>query len=181
MLPCPFLSPAQDFFELPFSSLSGSFDVVVLSLVLNFVPSIARRGSMLRLTSRLLREGGLVYVVLPSACLLNSRWVDEAVMRSVMNSCGLQVEWMRWSARLVMLEARKVRGGVAEGMQGGYQPRQVRRGDGFNNFSISLPPSGGNDEEVEEQKGQEASGREEEEEEAPASETPPKLGKRTRR
>ena len=44
-----------------------------LSLVLNFVGDPARRGEMLAKCAALLPVGGLLFFVLPSACVENSR------------------------------------------------------------------------------------------------------------
>ena len=129
---------ALDFFHLPFSSLAQSFDAVVLSLVLNFVPSVARRGVMLRRASALMKVGGALFVVLPAACLANSRWVDEGVMRELLSLCGVEVVGVRESPRLVLVEGTK----VAEPGRRGYRPKLVRRGASHNNFSISMPEQG---------------------------------------
>ena len=133
----------QDFFSLPFSSLRASFDAVVLSLVLNFVPSPPQRGLMLlRACELLTAEGGRLFIVLPSACLLNSRWMDEQSMRRVLQLCGLTVEELRYSAKLVMLQAVTAAGGQRQRQQtaeAGWQPRLVRHAQSCNNFSLSLP------------------------------------------
>ncbi len=51
----------------------GRYDVIVLALVLNFVGSAEQRGVMLAECARLLKPGGLLFVVLPDAAVSNSR------------------------------------------------------------------------------------------------------------
>ena len=127
----------MDFFDMSEVEYGGVFDVVVASLVLNFVEGVGKRGRMVRRMARMLKMGGVGYVVLPAACVGHSRWVDEEVVREVMEKCGLEVKGVRWSAKLVMVEVEKVR---EEQSREGYKPRKVRMGAEFNNFSIELPP-----------------------------------------
>ena len=69
------------------------FDVIVMSLVLNFVGDPRLRGQMLALAahSRILRRGGLLFVVLPRACLFNSRYMTNDTFRDLVCSLGFQV------------------------------------------------------------------------------------------
>jgi hypothetical protein len=80
-----------DFFDFAAEALERgeTFDVVVLSLVMNFVGSPARRGEMLTLCRRLLPPGGLLFVVLPSACLQNSRYMKFGRYVQILRSLGL--------------------------------------------------------------------------------------------
>src|ERR1700734_3582445 len=86
----------------------GYFNVVVLSLVLNFVSSPEKRGEMLKLASSLLSSGGLCYLILPSACLTNSRCISEEVMIHILKICGLKMLYSHYSRKLVLLECGKV-------------------------------------------------------------------------
>ena len=97
---------------------------------------------LLRACELLTVEGGRLFIVLPSACLLNSRWMDEQSMRRVLQLCGLTVEELHYSAKLVMLQAVTAAGGQRQRQQtaeAGWQPRLVRRAQSCNNFSLSLP------------------------------------------
>lgn len=59
-----------DFLQFPLpSDPTGLFDVVCLSLVINFVGSIPDRTEMLRRAHDFLEPDGLLFVVLPLACL----------------------------------------------------------------------------------------------------------------
>ena len=64
--------------ELDFFDVSpGKYDVVVCSLVLNAVPDPRGRGFMLQKLAGHLRPSGLLFVVLPRACLERSTAIDE--------------------------------------------------------------------------------------------------------
>ena len=126
----------MDFFALSSQPhTSHSFDVIVLSLVLNFVPSAVLRGRMLRRSARMLRQGGWMYCVLPAACVNNSRWVDETVVRDVWRRCGLRVSEVHYSNKLVFIEATPHDSGEDAGE---WKGSTVRQGAQHNNFSIAL-------------------------------------------
>ena len=74
---------------IPLDSNSGRFDCIVLSLVLNFVGSAADRGRMLHLCAQLLRPGGLLLLVLPRACLQNSRYMKFSRLQTILRCVGL--------------------------------------------------------------------------------------------
>ena len=125
-----------DFFHLPHTSrYRGWFDGIVLSLVMNFVGSEVLRGRMLRRCSGMLVDGGWLWCVLPAACVANSRWVDESVVRALWRRCGLRVSEVHWSSKLVLIEATTDRSGV-DGSA--WKPSMVRHGAQHNNFSIAL-------------------------------------------
>ena len=75
----------MDFFEFA----ERKFDVVVLSLVLNFVPALEDRGRMLLRAAELLAPGGLMLLVLPSACVENSRYCKFGLLERILRSVGL--------------------------------------------------------------------------------------------
>ena len=129
----------MDFFALSPTVHTRSFDAIVLSLVLNFVPSPVLRGRMLRRSARMLRVGGWLYCVLPAACVSNSRWLDEAVVRDVWRRCGLRVSEVHYSSKLVLIEAAV----DASGEDGGeWKASMARHGAQHNNFSIALEAAG---------------------------------------
>ena len=104
---------AADFFDLDPESpeYRRAFDVVVLSLVLNFVGDRFRRGEMIKRSVRMLRpEGhGRLFVILPSACLRNSRWMDhDTFVGRCMAPLGLQLMKWKYSTKLAMFEFRRV-------------------------------------------------------------------------
>ncbi len=82
---------AMDFMALPCDAAECVFDVVVLSLVLNFVGDAAARGDMVYKAARHhLPVGGMLVVVLPLACVDNARFCDEATLTALLAACGLQ-------------------------------------------------------------------------------------------
>eukprot|EP00127_Corallochytrium_limacisporum_P005850 Clim_evm15s213 gene=Clim_evmTU15s213 len=62
-----------------------SFDIVVLSLVLNFSGSSEVRGRMLAHAVGLLVKGGYLAIVLPRACVDNSRYFDHGTLHKLMD------------------------------------------------------------------------------------------------
>jgi len=57
---------------------AGSFDVVVLSLVLSYQGDAQQRSEMVARARRCLREGGLLIIVEVASCLLPNKYVDIA-------------------------------------------------------------------------------------------------------
>jgi 25S rRNA (adenine2142-N1)-methyltransferase len=89
----------QDFMERPLpTSDEERFDIVSLSLVVNFVPEAAARGEMLRRTVQFLRTSlgdgetdrlfPSLFLVLPLSCLTNARYMNEARLAEIMQSLG---------------------------------------------------------------------------------------------
>lgn len=62
----------------------AGFDLVAMSLVLNFEPSAAKRGQMLCKARSLLRRNGFLAIVLPLATIDNSRYFDETMLMELM-------------------------------------------------------------------------------------------------
>ncbi|ORZ29990.1 putative methyltransferase-domain-containing protein [Catenaria anguillulae PL171] len=122
------------------------FDLVSLSLVVNFLPTPAARGAMLAKSIAHLDPCGLrlVYVVLPRACLDNSRYMTHArfvdvVMREALG-CVLVAE--RWSSKLWcgLFHAQADRDGASASRKkaGKVAKVVVNEGGGRNNFAIVL-------------------------------------------
>ncbi|KAF2789160.1 hypothetical protein K505DRAFT_328437 [Melanomma pulvis-pyrius CBS 109.77] len=90
----------QDFMKRPLpSSDNEKFDIVSLSLVVNFVPEAVQRGEMLKRVARFLRskeppieseESVLpaLFLVLPLSCVANSRYMDEDLLVQIMHNLG---------------------------------------------------------------------------------------------
>ncbi|KAG0245654.1 putative methyltransferase-domain-containing protein [Mortierella sp. GBAus27b] len=80
----------MDFLEMPIPDNQGAlFDIVCLSLVVNFVGDPVQRGEMLRRTTRFLVPGtGILYLVLPLPCIQNSRYMDHELLVEMMVSLG---------------------------------------------------------------------------------------------
>jgi 25S rRNA (adenine2142-N1)-methyltransferase len=67
------------------------FDILCLSLVLNFVPHPLKRGEMLLRAREMIKDDGWLYIVLPLPCLSNSRYFDQEHFVELMNSLGFQL------------------------------------------------------------------------------------------
>lgn len=93
----------QDFMTLPVDQPwqgSTTYDVISLSLVVNFVADARGRGAMLQRTTEFLStntssEGQkrllpALFLVLPLPCVDNSRYLDEGRLRSIMEHLGYQ-------------------------------------------------------------------------------------------
>jgi 25S rRNA (adenine2142-N1)-methyltransferase len=89
----------QDFMERPLPvDSSDKFDIISLSLVLNFVPDPAARGQMLLRTLSFLRSQSLgshaenfvpaLFLVLPRSCLDNSRYFTHTRLEELMKMLG---------------------------------------------------------------------------------------------
>ena len=143
----------QDFMQRPVPSAtqiqSDGFDVVSLSLVVNYVGDAVGRGDMLRRVSSFLRSKstdtkgaeGLfpaLFLVLPAPCVLNSRYLDEDRLEEIMLSLGYTRARRKLSAKLVyylwwydesleLEEEKKI-----------FKKEQLRKGVSRNNFAIVL-------------------------------------------
>lgn len=75
------------------SSSSPCFDCIVLSLVINFVPDPRQRGEMLRKCFDLLLPSpyGLLFIVLPAACVDNARYMDSELLNVILKACQFKI------------------------------------------------------------------------------------------
>ncbi|KAK7951680.1 uncharacterized protein PG986_007408 [Apiospora aurea] len=143
----------QDFMERPLPrDHSERFDIISLSLVLNFVPDAAGRGSMLLRTLEFLRKpvAGTdekldeflpsLFLVLPAPCVTNSRYTDEPTLEAIMNSLGYVQTRSKITQKLVYyLWTRK---NTSAGHGASFAKKEIRSGGSRNNFAIVLcvPP-----------------------------------------
>lgn len=134
----------QDFMQRPLpASDEEKFDMISLSLVLNFVPDTKGRGKMLRRTTQFLRRDpkspmqGLIatlFLVLPEACIENSRYCSEERITLIMASLGYCLVQRKQTAKLVYYlwqwrdESRKQT----------FTKQMLRDKGGMNNFCIEL-------------------------------------------
>lgn len=105
----------QDFMKRPIPETSeDSFDVVSLSLVLNFVPAPEDRGEMLKRTCKFLDKHSrtasakelrdyfpALFLVLPASCILNSKYTSEERLTLMMASLGYVLLKRKESSKLV--------------------------------------------------------------------------------
>ncbi|KAF2484624.1 Peroxin-3-domain-containing protein [Neohortaea acidophila] len=105
----------QDFMQRPLpGNASERFDMISLSLVLNFVPTPEGRGEMLRRTCQFLdREAAkdmpdpvrevfpALFLVLPAACIANSRYMTGERFGELMDSLGFRMLKSKQTAKLI--------------------------------------------------------------------------------
>jgi 25S rRNA (adenine2142-N1)-methyltransferase len=114
----------QDFMKRPLpESDVDRFDVLSLSLVLNYVPDSAQRGEMLRRTTKFLLQSQTLesakdrgnekdesnrnakklpclFLVLPLPCIINSRYMTEIHLLDIMSTIGYTLLHTKQSAKL---------------------------------------------------------------------------------
>eukprot|EP00474_Spongospora_subterranea_P003718 CRZ04176.1 hypothetical protein [Spongospora subterranea] len=125
----------QDFFT--YEPGQNRFDVVVLSLILNFVACKAKRGLMIRLAADLLADSeSILVIVLPKACLDNSRYLDNERFINGLEVYGLQpvLPLCKVTAKLSLWILKK---GVPKQSHDSRQ-KIIRSGSNRNNFSITF-------------------------------------------
>lgn len=144
-----------DFMDFPVpQSDVEKYDILSLSLVLNYVPDLALRGEMLRQTTRFLRilhnEGGederqeklpSLFVVLPLPCLNNSRYMTHDHFVGIMASLGYILIEHHDSQKLSYMlftwtgPVETITGRVIE-----YKKIEINPGKSRNNFAVVLGP-----------------------------------------
>ena len=137
----------QDFMERPLPrDRLEQFDIISLSLVLNYVPDPAGRGQMLLRTLKFLRVPlnleplwdflPSVFLVLPAPCVTNSRYMDENRLEAVMESLGFVNVRKKLSNKLVYylwrLDLSTAKSWVT------FKKEELRSGKSRNNFAIIL-------------------------------------------
>ena len=138
----------QDFMERPICAaehldLEG-FDIISLSLVVNFVGNPVGRGEMLRRVASFLRpysghEENLfpsLFLVLPAPCVMNSRYLDEKRLGAIMESLGYKRAKQKLSSKLVYSLWKYDAGKV--GKPRAFNKQEIRSGKSRNNFAIVL-------------------------------------------
>ena len=139
----------QDFMERPLpQSIAEKFDVISLSLVLNFVPDPQGRGEMLRRTTQFLFDAEIyaalpelsprfpcLFLVLPAPCVTNSRYMDEVRLGGIMTSLGYTLQESKMTQRLVYYLWRKESKRPAKAS---FPKKELRSGSSRNNFAVVL-------------------------------------------
>ncbi|KAL1844041.1 hypothetical protein VTJ49DRAFT_5792 [Mycothermus thermophilus] len=141
----------QDFMERPLPrDESERFDIISLSLVLNYVPEPKGRGEMLRRTTQFLRGPGRyvgddpqvaanfpsLFLVLPAPCVTNSRYLDEERLEAIMESLGYVKVASKMTQHLVYYLWRRDK--VCKGNQASFPKKEIRPGSMRNNFAVVL-------------------------------------------
>jgi 25S rRNA (adenine2142-N1)-methyltransferase len=134
----------QDFMARPLPLSEGDkFDIISLSLVLNFVPDTKGRGEMLRRTTQFLRRSAnvselaaVLFLVLPASCVMNARYCSEERLTVVMASLGYVLLHRKQTAKLVYYLWQWRDRPVVEEQR--FRKQKLRDGPGMNNFCVEL-------------------------------------------
>lgn len=145
-----------DFMDLPVPhSDVDKYDILSLSLVLNYVPDVSLRGEMLRRTTRFLRhlpdedaEGHdklpCLFVVLPLPCLNNSRYMTHDHFVSIMASLEYILVKHHDSQKLsYMLFTWAGSAESTSKQKHEYKKIEINPGKSRNNFAVVLGPRSG--------------------------------------
>ena len=138
----------QDFMERPLpSSEDDCFDIVSLSLVINYVPSPAQRGEMLKRIPKFLRPSTKehisssnghfpsLFLVLPAPCVANSRYLNEDRLRDIMESIGSTLKHRKLTSKLVYYLWVFSNGSC---LPKKFAKSEINPGQSRNNFAITL-------------------------------------------
>eukprot|EP00053_Salpingoeca_punica_P027817 m.25956 g.25956 ORF g.25956 m.25956 type:complete len:339 (+) comp9844_c0_seq1:298-1314(+) len=124
-----------DFFDV---DEAARFDVVVLSLVLNFVPDAHQRGEMLRKCTRMLAPTGLLFVVLPLPCVANSRYCTESHLLAMLAALGFSLHSRHESRKLAFFALTFDAANQLPADAISFPRTLLRTGASRNNFAILL-------------------------------------------
>ncbi|KAJ1721571.1 25S rRNA (adenine2142-N1)-methyltransferase [Coemansia erecta] len=118
------------------AQLFGSpFEVISLSLVVNFIGDPGRRGDMLRQAAKLLTPDGLLFLVLPRSCVANSRYLDDERLLAIMECLGFAQLQSHHTAKLAHYLYRF--NGPSESNES-FKKKLLYSEGGRNNFSIVI-------------------------------------------
>ncbi|KAI9509970.1 nucleolus protein [Russula earlei] len=130
----------QDFLLMDQSRHREAWDVISLSLVLNFVPDGKDRGRMLVQAHSMIRPGGLCFLALPLPCVNNSRYMTSERMGELMDAVGfsrLEERWRPGGKMIYWLYRRRPTPEKWAGKPFGKK-EVLRQGGSRNNFHILL-------------------------------------------
>ncbi|KAF8184961.1 nucleolus protein [Mycena galopus ATCC 62051] len=129
----------QDFLLMDETENREKWDVVSLSLVLNFVSDAKDRGRMLGLAWNFLVPGGHLFLALPLPCVTNSRYLTHERLTALMNAVGFFPVKERWKAggKMIYLFYQKRTPTSPDSTEPFGRKVVLRQGD-RNNFCILL-------------------------------------------
>lgn len=113
---------------------NNQYDVVVMSLVINFEGDVHKRGDMLRKCQELIVDQGHLFIVLPLPCLNNSRYLNDGLFISMVESLGFNVCARHNSKKLSFFMFRK----IGRVQVKPFLKKVLRKGANHNNFAIVL-------------------------------------------
>lgn len=140
----------QDFMARPVPLTAAlqveGFDIVSLSLVVNFVSDAVARGEMLKRVASFLRRPTVepdsinkptlpaLFLVLPAQCVANSRYLNEERLECIMQSLGYKRVRRKMSTKLVYYLWSYDK--FLEGKERRFRKEKLRSGISRNNFAI---------------------------------------------
>jgi 25S rRNA (adenine2142-N1)-methyltransferase len=141
----------QDFMERPIpKDSSEQFNIINLSLVLNYVPDAISRGEMLERTLKFLRSPSFdeadqelvasfpsLFLVLPISCVTNSRYLDEPRLEAIMQSLSYVKVRQKLSNKLAYY-LWKATDLTPRKRTESFKKLEVRAGKMRNNFAVVL-------------------------------------------
>ncbi|CAH1773577.1 unnamed protein product [Owenia fusiformis] len=116
--------------------VSQVYDVIVLSLVLNFAGDPIIRGKMLKQARRLCKIDGHVLIVLPLPCVKNSRYMTHDLLKEIMVSLGFTCIDSHDSKRLAFMMFKKSAGAAVTHKV--FPKKEMKNGVKMNNFTIVI-------------------------------------------
>lgn len=136
----------QDFMKRPMATTDDErFDIISLSLVLNFVPDAATRGDMLRRTTSFLKQSipanangyfPSLFLVLPRSCTDNSRYFTYQQLDEIMRYLGYRSIQKKLTQKLIYtlwaFDSTNAQRGVE------FTKKELNPGRTRNNFIITL-------------------------------------------
>jgi 25S rRNA (adenine2142-N1)-methyltransferase len=125
-----------DFFLFePPTDAAEKFDVLCLSLVLNFVPVADQRGKMIKRTHLFLKDDAYLFIVLPLACVENSRYMNDDLFCEIVQSTGFRLIQSHKSKKLVYYLYQR---DIARKTDLNPRKLELRNGKQRNNFFVSF-------------------------------------------
>ncbi|KXN90493.1 25S rRNA adenine-N(1) methyltransferase [Leucoagaricus sp. SymC.cos] len=134
----------QDFLLLDPVQHENKWDVVSLSLVVNFVPDSRDReqfeGRMLRLANVIIKDNGFLFLALPLPCLANSRYMSFEHLNRLMGALGFLELKRRWKegGKMAYWLYQKQRKPQTQDFEP-FTKKIILRNGNRNNFNILLP------------------------------------------
>jgi 25S rRNA (adenine2142-N1)-methyltransferase len=132
-----------DFMDMAVPGDGDKFHIISLSLVLNYVSDAASRGAMLARLPKFLEkppQGEMLpslFLVLPLACVANSRYLTEERLCYIMRALGFQLSKQKTTSKLYYalwkFEPINRRSGLPH-----IRKEELRSGTTRNNFAITL-------------------------------------------
>ncbi|KAF2218983.1 putative methyltransferase-domain-containing protein [Elsinoe ampelina] len=136
----------QDFMDRPLPATSEDrFDIISLSLVLNYVPDKEGRGRMLQRSCEFLHDAATnqahewqpcLFLVLPAPCILNSRYMTEQHLTAIMRALGYELLEQKTTSKLHY--SLWTLPSKSHGQQIHIRRKELNPGASRNNFSIVL-------------------------------------------